>query len=752
MFKINLMKKTILISVILFQVVSILFYFTSFNAPSQTVVIRKGVNQLLAGSTVFMDATNGNDSTALRGDESKPFLSLSNACDALLDNDKLLIKPGRYIVKAGSGVNPKSPIDQPPLSSWRGASATIRWKTNIVVEGYGATLIIPTNICDTFDIVECTNITFRGIQFETPVKLSGLALTGLCSTIQFRGLNRDWKVQDCRFINSIDQCVGSVYSWVKSTNGMVFNNFFYRCGSTNSVNPVLGDGACVVNAGSRIIIEGNQFLECFRGVEIERDAGGGSHDKYADYIIKNNRFDDIYEQAIGILNSGAAGTDEIDNIIVEGNQFTGHTDTGISYLVPCGVQAGAGVTRLKIHDNTFRNFNFSAGAFGVNILSSAGQDVKDLTITDNFFSDSQYGISAANGGSMLNTNCVIARNCFSRMANNAIIFQGQRGFIVNNIINGVGNNGDLPIRLQENGGIVNQFNTIAANSIYAVLANSIYLTAGGNNNYVNNNFMAGYTAMPIRDLNAVNVNFIGFNNYTNGLRMSTNNTEAVTVPFYISSQPGEVSAIIASINPNTNIFEFWNGPAKVGGFNSNAIPFYSISNSSTAYLPHWTLAQQGRGFGSSTNTTTTTNSLWGPITTGSLTLDGGFWQDNRAIGMDMSGDYWTGTTPGTCRFNISLAATNIATTTVIPPNSVAGGFWRAHVDLNCWTNSATVGAINASGYIEFFGPNGGVQTNATFTNITAIFNTTTNHLFGFSSTNGATTDSFLSRNGILYLR
>lgn len=54
------------------------------------------LHSVLVGKTVFVDSVNGNDATGVRGDASKPFLTLTAAKTAATSGDTIFVGPGTY--------------------------------------------------------------------------------------------------------------------------------------------------------------------------------------------------------------------------------------------------------------------------------------------------------------------------------------------------------------------------------------------------------------------------------------------------------------------------------------------------------------------------------------------------------------------------------------------------------------------------------------------------------------------------------
>lgn len=157
--------------------------------------------------------------------------------------------------------------------------------------------------------------------------------------------------------------------------------------------------------------------------------------------------------------------------------------------------------------------------------------------------------------------------------------------------------------------------------------------------------------------------------------------------------------------------------------------------------------------GSSTNTSTTTNTIWG-AGLGSRRLDANWFQVGRCLEAEIEGDYWSSATPGNTRFLVMFntsSATNIAAQSLFstPGTVLAGDFFRLKTKSTCRTTGAS-GTVATSGTLEFY--NAGVATVRYFTNQVLTVDTTAQLTFDIASTNGATADSMLARNGLLMMK
>jgi hypothetical protein len=78
-----------------------------------------GLTSVPAGKTIFVDGTSGNNSTGVRGDEAKPFLTISAATAIALAGDTIFLRPGTYTENT-TGV--ELPNDVSMTGSGRGVS------------------------------------------------------------------------------------------------------------------------------------------------------------------------------------------------------------------------------------------------------------------------------------------------------------------------------------------------------------------------------------------------------------------------------------------------------------------------------------------------------------------------------------------------------------------------------------------------------------------------------------------------------
>src|SRR6267142_1995448 len=112
------------------------------------------------GNTLFVDPIYGNDSTAQRGSEARPWLTFSNALAQVQNGDTVIVR---------SGTHTNNTFTVPAVNTFGMGPLQLNNKTNVSIWGNGAnTRIVSTvtNECDFFCISNCSNLRFIGLSFE----------------------------------------------------------------------------------------------------------------------------------------------------------------------------------------------------------------------------------------------------------------------------------------------------------------------------------------------------------------------------------------------------------------------------------------------------------------------------------------------------------------------------------------------------------------------------------------------------------
>jgi hypothetical protein len=211
-----------------------------------------------------------------------------------------------------------------------------------------------------------------------------------------------------------------------------------------------------------------------------------------------------------------------------------------------------------------------------------------------------------------------------------------------------------------------------------------------------------------------------------------------------------VVVVKAPSNQATNIVEVMRGSSVLAGFNSNAVAFLQISNSATAYPAQYTLFNQTADGVSCTNLGVNTFASILGTGVGSLTLPANFWQVGRSARGEWYGQYWTGASPGNTYVVVKLGSLVVCSNLFAITGSMTQRPFYADVNITCRTNSASVGALVATGKLNF--PSGAAFVVQAFTNLLTITDTTAAMAFDIQATNLVSTTSIQTQNGNLSLR
>lgn len=193
----------------------------------------------------------------------------------------------------------------------------------------------------------------------------------------------------------------------------------------------------------------------------------------------------------------------------------------------------------------------------------------------------------------------------------------------------------------------------------------------------------------------------------------------------------------------SNLVAVRQGPAIVGGFDSNGIPFVAPSNSAKIFPSVGRIAIQNVDT-TTTNTTSETAIILPNI--GSTNLDAGTFEIARVIDIYDSGEIWL-TSGTTKRFFVRVGG-NIAASGHL---TVGGAVNQARYELRSKVFVVTKGSsgqIRGEGSVVAFSANG-VNFSCNLTNTTVNMNLTTNIDLSVAFTAGATTDSVISKGAIV---
>ena len=367
---------------------------------------------LLVANTVFVDATNGNDSTALRGDQSKPYATLSNAFTALQSGDSLVARPGTYPVYPGP-VTLGVAVNRAPLR--------LADKTDINLFMHGANIVNAvsngaTMLGPVFNFTNCARIKQFGGSVTAAGKTNG-ALVTVFPCYVFDGPMRDMTFDGITISNFADNGFTHLDQGQFIRGWTVMNSWFYKCGATNGGS---SDGTAIGFVVPDTLILNNYYDGNFRDIEaftitgtepqfasnIKIIGNTSSNAIQAFYVSFHTNSTDVLIQ--GNTTYHAAGTAgwadpaaiqplATDGCTINDNNIIGWP-TGVRF-----VSAGGNVKNVRASGNTI-----SSGAnAGFQIYPSSGACPKFISITDNTIKSMLYGIDVALDSGFISGNMIV---------------------------------------------------------------------------------------------------------------------------------------------------------------------------------------------------------------------------------------------------------------------------------------------------------------------------------------------------------
>ena len=328
------------------------------GSPSTTPAVP--ITNLLWHNTLFLDATNGNDSTYIIGDASKPARTLAVAFDALQNNMMLYVRPGFYLVESFLA----SPTNGIPLYG----------KTNVYIYGPGAVWYADargTMIAMGF----CTNVTFDGMTMQGVRDEAYGPVTIQSAAVWIEGDSSDITFKNVTIKNWINQGIATYRHpdhWWGYRNIRVVDSNFEWIGFTNFSVGLPNDGCAIVICGDDTAVERNMFRFNLRDFETFTHS-----DAIPDQVWRNGRL--VGNMSVGCMeNFYAQGATNIQDWLIAGNNvYMFQTNRQL-------VAAGQYAMRLYGGENVLIENNMIHGSqYGIEIVPASGGVFKNLTIKNN---------------------------------------------------------------------------------------------------------------------------------------------------------------------------------------------------------------------------------------------------------------------------------------------------------------------------------------------------------------------------------
>lgn len=312
------------------------------------------------GNTIYVDAVNGNDSTAIIGNAAKPYLTVSNAWRAIANNSRLVIRAGTYIQEV-LGASVVADNDPAPLN--------LIGKTNVVIEGYGA---IITNTAASgqgpFMAIGSNtfNVVIAGLKIHQR-KVAGTSITNNTAMVLLKGLSSNITFIDCEFVNAGSQGISQLGTTKPASYVSIKDCYFFNVGSTNAAwIGGITDGAGVAGIGPYWTIEGCTFKGNSRDVEMEGFTVGQTAKGVK---IRGNRSEAcIGDASISVFGNGSA-TYSYSDYEISGNTIV--DGAGGGNLTQRGIYITEG-TRGLIHGNVINNYEYGIHILAASVSNSFG--------------------------------------------------------------------------------------------------------------------------------------------------------------------------------------------------------------------------------------------------------------------------------------------------------------------------------------------------------------------------------------------
>jgi hypothetical protein len=386
-----------------------------------TVSVTNVLSSLPTSRTLWVDASDGDDSKALIGRQDRPFRSLAAACAHLTDDCSVRIRPGVYFV----GPGPQK--DVPPYN----AALVIEGRMGVAFVGEGPGVVIQaTGEGNIFLLRNTTNVllerlTVRGTVANRHGEDGRYYALVLCD-----GRNRLLRVAHCTFQNSGDQAIAHLYGPRTTYDWDISHNAFENIGTTNS-STLGSDGAAVAIGGGHAIAIGNRMHNVLRGFEIEGQAVG---DAKQEMVILGNVITGIWDgmddggYGIVIIGNSMAGAGNIAQITIEANLIDASPET--STWRTGGIVASGG-EYLSIRNNTVRR----CGS-GIALFAGTTPMVRAMVSGNLVVGSVKYGIRIAGGAQCGAEGFLVSGNLVVDGAGNGIEVEGHMHSVVGNRVSG----------------------------------------------------------------------------------------------------------------------------------------------------------------------------------------------------------------------------------------------------------------------------------------------------------------------------
>lgn len=391
-------------------------------------------------ATIYYVATNGNNSTAVPGDATKPYGTVAAAFTAVVNNSTIYLMPGNHTV------TPYNIYDADGDTLATAATANLITKTNILIRGPGAN-IYGTGQGSLSFIKNCSDITFDTVGFlgNWPTT-NAVANTTNYAHVFFVGGNDYIKFEKCTFDSFGMYGIGSLGNTSLSANDNILNvevvdSLFRNGGATNVSGAVYTIGGAVFAKCRNFTMRDSRVSSLSDGLYyLQQYKRGSTVSENVYCTLVNNSINDIKNSLLQLPVTAAANGFTNECYVT----MTANVCNNVGQDSPNGVGSSLGPVLLDFRSgnvynvtaNSFINYSNVANTTCANIASTVSR-VSGL-IANNTFRGFGYGVIAStiaagndvDGFSILN-------NSFDGVYGQALLVGGRSISVRNNRLTSV---------------------------------------------------------------------------------------------------------------------------------------------------------------------------------------------------------------------------------------------------------------------------------------------------------------------------
>lgn len=346
-------------------------------------------------NTVWVDSSNGSDSTGLRGNMALPFQTIAAGLAVVQSGDTLIVR-GDHTVSPNYSQNTSSPN--------YGAALRLQNKTNVTVVGDGARVTANAD-GNIWMLQNVTNVDFFGFEI---VGNGENHTNNVFGAVLLDGTNKWVNIRHNRIRKSGNHGVVTLRNQHASDYVTVAYNEF-ETGGTHAVPTLSYDGTAIATGGRNWNIVGNTIRDWYRGIEFFSDGTN----EVSGHLVSGNIIESSWEE--GILSVVAAFHDNV----ISGNMIRGSRDT-----IKTNIPGEIGGIKLQAGSNNVISMNYvvdmaninrdaafaAVGGHGIRISSEAGEARGNQVVGNRVDGIRYRGIEVVGPGTYANIDTLVSAN------------------------------------------------------------------------------------------------------------------------------------------------------------------------------------------------------------------------------------------------------------------------------------------------------------------------------------------------------